>query len=144
MTVAVRCARKPLPTIWEIPDELWARIEPILAAHYPPAKTGRPHADLRQVLNGVIYRLRSGVQWNQLPLEFGDDSTVHRWFQTFVRDGVLEEVWAALLAECEALDDLDWTWQAVDGMMGKARMGGGKRGQTPLTAGSRAPRRAST
>ncbi len=96
------------------------------------------------MLNGVIYRLRSGVQWNQLLLEFGDDSTVHRWFQTFVRDGVLEEVWAALLAECEALGDLDWTWQAVDGMMGKARMGGGKRGQTPLTAGNRAPRRAST
>lgn len=132
-----------LPTIWEIPDELWQRIEPIFTAHYPSAKTGRPRCDLRQVVNGIIYRLRTGVQWNQLPHEFGDDSTVHRWFQAFVRDGVLKEVWALLALECQALGDLDWTWQAVDGMMGKARMGGGKRGQTLLTAGNRAPRRAS-
>ena len=144
MSVKVRCAKKPLPTIWEIPDELWERIEPILMVHYPPARTGRPRADIRRVLNGIIYRMRSGVQWNQLPPEFGDDSTVHRWFQAFVDDGVLEEIWAMLLLECEALDDLDWTWQAVDGMMGKARMGGEKRGAIPLTAGNRAPRRAST
>ena len=115
-----------LPTIWEIPDGLWERIKPILAAHYPPAGTGRPRSDLRQVINGIIYRLRSGVQWNQLPDEFGDDSTVHRWFQALVRDGVLEEVWATLALECQALGDLDWNWQAVDGMMGKARMGGEK------------------
>jgi putative transposase len=56
---------------------------------------------------------------------------VHGWFQRFVSDGVLEEIWAAIAAECEALGDLDWSWQAVDGMMGKARMGGGKRGSNP-------------
>lgn len=99
---------------------------------------------LRRVLNGIIYRMRSGVQWNQLPLRFGDDSTVHRWFQAFVADGVLEEIWAAVLKECEGLDDLDWTWQAVDGMMGKARMGGPKRGAIPLIEGNQAPRRVST
>ena len=144
MSVKVRGAKKPLPTIWEIPDELWARIEPILAAHYPPARTGRPRTDPRRVMNGIIYRMRSGAQWNQLPPEFGDDSTVHRWFQAFVDDGVLEEIWAMLLAECGALGDLDWTWRAVDGMMGKARMGGEKRGAIPLIEESRAPRRAST
>jgi putative transposase len=119
---------RPLPTIWELPDELWERVEPLLAHHYPPAKTGRPRADLRLVLDGIVYRMRSGCQWNQLPRRFGADSTVHGWFQRFVSDGVLEEIWAAIAAECEALGDLDWSWQAVDGMMGKARMGGGKRG----------------
>jgi putative transposase len=122
---------RPLPTIWELPDELWKRVEPLLNRHYPPAKTGRPRADLRLVLDGIIYRLRSGVQWNQLPRRFGADSTVHGWFQRFVKDGVLEEIWATIATECEALGDLDWTWQAVDGMMGKARMGGGKRGPNP-------------
>ena len=87
--------------------------------------------------------MRSGAQWNRLPRRFGDDATVHRWFQTFVGDGVLKEVWAALLKECAELGDLDWTWQAVDGMMGKARMGGPKRGEIPLTEGNRAPRKAS-
>jgi len=121
----------PLPTIWELPDELWERVEPLLDRHYPPAKTGRPRADLRLVLDGIIYRLRSGVQWNQLPRRFGADSTVHGWFQRLVKDGVLEEIWARIATECEALEGLDWTWQAVDAMMGKARMGGAKRGPNP-------------
>ena len=136
-------ARKPLPTIWVLPDELWARIEPILLRHYPPAKTGRPRTDLRRVLDGIIFRLRSGVQWNQLPRELGDDSTTHRWFQRFVSDGVFTEIWAALAAECEQLGDLDWEWQAADGMMGKARMGGEKRAPIRLTEPNQAPRRAS-
>jgi putative transposase len=144
VAVAMSPAEKPLPTIWELPDELWERIEPILHERYPPARTGRPRSDLRRVLNGIIYRLRSGVQWNQLPREFGDDSTVHRWFQRFCEDGFFEELWSLLASECEALGDLDWEWQAVDGMMGKARMGGAKRGRTPRTERNRGPRRAST
>ena len=144
MAVATSPAEQPLATIWEVPDELWKRIEPILLRRYPPARTGRPRTDLRRVLDGIIYRMRSGVQWNQLPREFGDDSTVHRWFQRFVEDGVLEEMWATLASECEAFGDLDWEWQAVDAMMGKARMGGAKRGPIPLIGPSRAPRRAST
>jgi putative transposase len=122
---------RPLPTIWEPPEELWERIEPILNRHYPPARTGRPRAGLRLVLDGIIYRLRSGLQWNRLPPRFGADSTVHGWFQRLVKDGVLEEIWARIAAECETLGDLDWTWQAVDAVMGKARMGGAKRGPDP-------------
>lgn len=38
------------PTIWDLPDELWERIEPIVSRHYPPAPTGQPRADLRRVL----------------------------------------------------------------------------------------------
>lgn len=131
MPVPDTTLERPLPTIWELPDELWERVEPLLARHYPPAKTGRPRADLRLVLDGIVYRMRSGCQWSQLPRRFGADSTVHGWFQRFVSDGVLEEIWAAIAAECEALGDLDWSWQAVDAMMGKARMGGGKRGPNP-------------
>lgn len=133
---------RPLPTIWVLPDEVWARVEPILQRRYPVAKTGRPRTDLRRVLDGIIFRMRSGVQWNQLPRGFGDDSTVHRWFQRFVSDGVFVEIWAALARECEALGDLDWEWQAADGMMGKARMGGEKRALIPLIEPSQGRRRA--
>ena len=121
----------PLPTIWSLPDELWERIEPILARHYPPAATGRPRADLRLVFDGIVYRLRSGVQWNQLPRRFGADSTVHGWFQRFVADGVLREIWATLLAECDLLGEVLWQWQAADGVIGKSRFCGDKRGPNP-------------
>ena len=122
---------RPLPTIWELPDELWERIEPILERHYPSARTGRPRADLRLVLDGVIYRMRSGVQWNRLPRRFGSDSTVHGWFQRFVADGVLVEIWAAVAGECDQLGAVLWEWQAADGVMGKSRFDGEKRGPNP-------------
>lgn len=131
MPVADTTSERPLPTIWELPDELWERIEPILARHYPPAATGRPRADLRLVLDGVVHRMRSGCQWNQLPRRFGSDSTVHGWFQRFVGDGVLLEIWAALVAECEELGEVLWEWQAADGVMGKSRFEGAKRGPNP-------------
>jgi putative transposase len=124
-------AAQPLPTIWELPDELWERVEPILMRHYPLARTGRPRADLRRVLDGVIFRMRSGCQWNRLPREFGPSSTVHGWFQRFVEDGVLEEIWACLVRECERLGAVEWDWQAADGVMGKSRFGGDKRGPNP-------------
>ncbi len=131
MPAAEATAAKPLPTIWAIPDELWERIEPILARRYPPAATGRPRADLRRVLDAIIFRMRSGCQWNQLPERFGPDSTAHGWFQRFARDGVLEEIWAQLVIECEALGAVEWEWQAADGVMGKARFCGDKRGPNP-------------
>ncbi len=122
---------RPLPTIWELPDELWERIEAILATHYPRAATGRPRSDLRLMLDAIIYRLRSGVQWNQLPREFGPDSTVHDWFQRFVADGVLREIWAELVCECDELGAVSWEWQAADGVMGKSRFEGAARGPNP-------------
>lgn len=131
MPAAKVTATKPLPTIWEIPDELWERIEPILLHHYPPAPTGRPRADLRRVLDGIIHRMRSGCQWNHLPLHIGPNSTVHDWFQRFVEDGVIEEIWAELLLECDQLGDVEWEWQAADGVMGKSRFEGAKRGPNP-------------
>lgn len=135
MPAAEATAGRPLPTIWAIPDELWERIEPILARRYPPALKGRPRADLRRVLDGVIYRMRTGVQWEQLPRCFGAKSTVHGWFQRFVEDGVLEEIWALLVAECDALGTVAWAWQAADGIMGKSRFDGDERRPNPTDRG---------
>ena len=114
----------PLPTIWRVPDDLWAKIEPILAEYDPPKPVGRKRIDQRRALDGIIYRMRSGVQWNHLPKEFGDDSSVHRTFQRWVELGVFDRIWAALLEECEELGGVNWEWQAADAAMGKARFGG--------------------
>ena len=131
MPTSETISERALPTIWELPDDLWERIEPILADHYPAARTGRPRADLRRVLDGIIHRMRSGCQWNHLPPQFGPSSTVHGWFQHFVVDGVLREIWAGLAAECEELGALSWEWQSADGVMGKSRFSGDKRGPNP-------------
>ncbi|HMB07496.1 MAG TPA: transposase, partial [Isosphaeraceae bacterium] len=121
-------------TIWEISDPLWPRIEPILLedAPRPPKSHGRrSRIDWRAAFNGIICRLRSGCQWNQLPKQFGDDSSVHRWFQRWCRNGIFETIWAVLVEECDEFGAVHRKWQAGDAMLGKARFGGEKDGQEP-------------
>jgi putative transposase len=126
---------KVVDTIWEIPDPLWNDvIKPLLDEFYPPAETGRPRVDLRQVLNGCIYQMRTGCQWNRLPPVYGSDSSVHRWFQRFVEDGFFEVIWGALVGVCDDLGGVDWQWQAADGVLGKARLGGTKSAKIPRIA----------
>src|SRR4051795_4529115 len=115
---------KPMPTIWRLPEQLWEKIEPILKAHDPPKNPGPPHVVQRAALDSIISVMRSGCQWNHLPKDFPDDSSVHRTFQRWIETGVLELIWASLLEECEELGGVDWEWQAADGAMGKARFGG--------------------
>jgi putative transposase len=129
---------EPLETIWEVPDALWERIEPILREDAPPPPKengGRERIDWRAAFNGIIFRLRTGCQWNKLPDRFGDDSSIHRWFQRWCRHGVFERVWAVLVEECDDLGAVEWRWQAADGMLGKARFGGEKDGQEPHRPG---------
>jgi putative transposase len=70
-----------LDTIWEVPDDLWEEIEPIILELDSPKPTGRKRAHPRVMLNDIIYRMRSSCRWNELPKDLGDDSTIHRTFQ---------------------------------------------------------------
>jgi putative transposase len=127
---------EPLPTIWEVNDELWKIIQDILDELDPPATTGRPRTGQREALNGIIYVMRSGCQWNQLPEQFGDDSSVHRTMQRWIAKGVLLRFWAVLIQNCEELGGVNWEWQSADGAMGKARFGGTRSAPTPPIAAS--------
>jgi len=129
--------RERLATIWEVPDELWEQVQLLVLELDPPKPMGRRRADPRQMFNGIIFRLRSGCQWNQLPKEYGDDSTLHRTFQRWVERGVFRRVWAVLIEECAELGGVDWEWQAADGAMGKARLGGITLAPTPQTEARR-------
>jgi putative transposase len=135
---------EPLDTIWEVSDELWAIIAPIIAQLDPPAKTGRKRSGERAALNGIIYQMRSGVQWNHLPKDFGDDSSVHRALQRWIEKGVLERIWATLIENCEELGGVNWTWQSVDGSMGKARMGGDQIGANPTDRAKKGTKKVSS
>lgn len=127
-----------LPTIWRVPDELWRRIEPLLLELDPPFDTGARRIDQRAALDAILYRLRTGVQWNQLPKEFPDDSSVHRTMQRWVKKGVFEAIWALLVETCDDLGGVDFEWQSADGCLGKAEAVGTRSAPTPPTG----PRRA--
>jgi putative transposase len=127
-----------LPTIWRVPDDVWDKVALLIDKYDPPKTTGRPRSNERHALDGVIYRMRTGCQWNVLPAEFGDDSSVHRAMQRWVQCGLFEHLWALLLLECEELGGVDWRWQSADGAMGKARHGGIMSDRTQPTAGNAA------
>lgn len=94
-------AREPV-----LSDEVWARIEPLLPAlRGPMGPPFRPH---RAVVEGVIYRLRTGVPWRDLPPEFGAWQTVHRRHQRWSGDGTWDRVLTALQVAADAEGELDW------------------------------------
>jgi putative transposase len=125
------------PTIWELPDTVWPMVQTMLDEHDPPQPRGHRRVDLRRVLNGIIFRLHTGCQWNWLPAAFGDDSTVHRHFQRRCQRGIFARLWAVLVEACDELHRVDWQWQAADTAMGKARMGGDRVGRNPTDRGKK-------
>ncbi len=127
-------AVEPLPTIWRTPDDLWNDfVVPLLRVHDPEPRTGRPRIDQRDALDGIIFVLRTGCQWNALPKEFGNDASVHRTYQRWVGLNLFRRIWTQLVQAAEQLGVVDFTWQSCDGAMGKARKGGTKSAPIPRT-----------
>ena len=77
----------------DLTDDQFALVEPFLPK---PKRTGRPRADLRQVLNAIFYLVRSGCQWRLLPHDFPPWSTVHTWYRRWRTDGTWERLHEAL------------------------------------------------
>ena len=87
-------------------DVAWARIEPLL----PSSRgcPGRPFRDHRQVVEGIIYRYRTGIPWRDLPAEFGPWQTVWKRHRRFSLDGTWDRLLTKLLSDADAAGDLDW------------------------------------
>ena len=115
----------------QIPDALWERIDLLLPIYKRSPKGGRPRLNLRKVVNGILYILRTGCQWKAMPKQFGSGSAIHDYFQEWVRLGVFAELWRLALEEYDGLQGIDWEWQSLDGAMNKSPLGGEKNREKP-------------
>jgi transposase len=115
----------------QIPDALWDRIDLLLPIYKRSRKGGRPRLPLRNVVNGILYVLRTGCQWKAMPRQFGSGSAIHAYFQEWVKLGVFEELWRFALEEYDDLKGIDWKWQSLDGAMNKSPLGGEKNREKP-------------
>jgi putative transposase len=118
--------RKPYPT--DLTDEQWTLIEPFL----PPAKPGgRPRStELREVVNALLYLVRSGCQWRMIPHEFPRWKTVYNYYRAWIDAGVWEEILASLRMDVRirlGRDDQPST-AAIDSQSVKTDQGGDERG----------------
>ena len=69
---------------------------------------GRPFRDHRQVLEGIVFRLRTGVPWRDLPADFGPWQTVWKRYARFASDGTWDKIFTRLLSDADAARELDW------------------------------------
>ena len=118
-----------------LPDELWKRIEPLL----PPPKPrrfrypGRKPIDNRRALIGILFVLKTGIHWEDLPQELGCGSGMTCWrrLRDWHKAGVWQALHELLLAELNAADRIDWSRAAVDSSSVRALGGGEKTGPNP-------------
>ena len=108
--------RRPRPNRrgWrEVPDAVGVTVEPLLPPARPTRRGRRP-LNQRRGLNGILYALRTGCQWQRLPREDGSGSRGHRDVQAWGRAGVFRKRWARCRQEYEELRGIAGRWPRLD------------------------------
>ncbi len=112
----------------ELTDEQWERLEPLL----PPIKpeVGRPNQDHRRIINGILWRLRTGAPWRDLPERYGSWKTVYSRFRRWQQQDVWDRILHQIQADEDRRGNLDWSIHFVDGSVVRAHQhaAGAKRG----------------
>jgi len=108
----------------ELTDVQWELLKPLVEPKTPGKRRGRPWRDTRQVLEGVLWILRTGAQWAELPKDkFPPYQTCHRRFQRWVREGTLVTVLRALAEDLLARGQLDLSETFIDAWFSSAKKG---------------------
>jgi transposase len=116
-----------------VSDELWERIEPLIPKKEPKPEGGRPPVPNRQALTGIIFVLKTGIPWEDLPLEMncGSGMTCWRRLRDWQQAGVWNQLVELLLDELRDADKLDFSRATVDSGTVRAVGGGEKTGPNP-------------
>src|SRR3954467_12875198 len=117
---------------YELTDEQWAKLEPLLPPQKP--KTGRPNDDHRTIMNGMLWVLNSGAPWRDLPWRYGPVGTVSSRFYRWCKSGVWQQVLEALQALADATGQVGWHLHFVDSTIVRAHQhaaGARKAGRNP-------------
>lgn len=102
----------------DLTNEQWAQLAPLLPPQKP--RTGRPSLDHRQVLNGILWVLRTGAPWRDMPERYGKWTTVYSRFQRWRKNGT----WERLFEQMQTIKDreglVDWEIHFIDGSVVRA------------------------
>ena len=99
-------------------DEQWERVEPLLSTNC--GRRGRPFSNSRMIVNGIIYRYRTGIPWRDLPRErYGPWQTVWKRHRSYARRGVWDCVLSQVVAQADSAGKVDWT-VSIDATINRA------------------------
>ena len=116
----------------DLTDAEWARLEPLLPPQKDPHRRGGQYRNHRQVINGILWVLRTGAPWRDLPERYGPWSTCQGRFRDWTKKGIWERALQRLQAQEDAAGKIDWSQSAIDGTYIKAHphaAGARKRGR---------------
>jgi transposase len=107
----------------DLRDAQWTILEPFFKPKPKLEKRGRPAQEARAVLNGVLWVLRTGAPWQDLPKRYPPYQTCHRWFQQWQQDGTLVEILRALVGDLRERGKVDISEAFIDGSFAGAKKG---------------------
>jgi transposase len=107
----------------ELTDRQWEKIKPHLPEPKKSRKGGRPPADNRACLEGILWVLRSGARWKDLPKEFPSPSTCWRRLNDWEEAGIWLNIWRTFLGELDEQGRLSWEETFADGSFAPAKKG---------------------
>jgi transposase len=114
----------------ELTNTDWERLVALLPPEKP--RTGRPNADHRTILNGILWKLRTGAPWRDLPERYGPWPTVYSRFRRWRLAGVWDRLFARVQRQADRLGQIDWEVHFVDGTVIRAHQhAAGAKGGTP-------------
>src|SRR5438034_8656942 len=90
----------------EITDAEWERLAPLLPPERP--RTGRPNKSHRLIVNGILWKLRTGAPWRDLPERYGPWQTVYDRFVRWRRDGTWDRLLAHVQTKSDAVGEVEW------------------------------------
>jgi len=114
---------------WELTDEQWGLVEPVLRPARRTDNRGRPWHDTRAVLHGVFWVLGTGAHWSELPDKYPPYQTCHRRFQQWVREGKLVAVLRLLARHLHERGKLNLEEAFVDATFASAKKGASQWGR---------------
>jgi len=121
----------------DLKDEQWALIEPLMPVSRRADGRGRPPRDPRQVLDGILWILRTGARWQDLPPRYPPHQTCHRTFQKWAKSGVFSTILEALAEDLRQRGGLDLSECFIDGTFVPAKRGDSALGKP---SGAKGPR----
>jgi len=110
-------------------DEQWAKIEPLIPKSPPRPKGGRPRADDRLVFEAILWILKTGARWKDLPDKYPHPSTCWRRLKEWFEAEVFKDMWRAFLSELDANGVLDWEEAFIDASFFPAKKGARESGK---------------
>lgn len=118
-------------------DAMWARIELLLPPKPAHPRGGRPFAPDKLCFEGIVYLLRNGIRWNDMPTCYPSSTTCWTRHALWTRLGLWSRVWAVVLDELDRAGMLDLTELTIDATFAEARKGGPASGRRSAGAAAR-------